>query len=48
MEVAPGGISTSSYPSTAKGNNSSNESSSDEDEGPQTWEGSGTTACGQL
>ena len=29
-EVAPGGIGTSSHPSTATGNNSSDESSSDE------------------
>ena len=47
-EVAPGGIGTSSGPSTATGNDSSDESSSDEEEGPQIGEGSGTTARGQL
>ena len=33
-EVAPGGIGTSSHPSTATGDDSSDESSSDEEEGP--------------
>ena len=47
-EVAPGGIGTSSHPSTATGNVSSDESSSDEEEGPQIGEGSGTTARGQF
>ena len=47
-EVAPGGIGTSSHPSTATGDNSSDESSSDEEEGPQIGEGSGTTARGQF
>ena len=44
-EIAPGG--TSSHPSTATGNDSSDESSSDE-EGPEIGEGSGTTARGQF
>ena len=47
-EVAPGGIGTSSHPSTAKGDNSSDESSIDEKEGPQIGEGSGSTARGQF
>ena len=47
-EVAPGGIGTSSHPNTATGHDSSDESSSDEEEGPQIGEGSGTTACGQF
>ena len=47
-EVAPGGIGTSSHPSTATGDNSSDEGSSDEEEGPQIGEGSGTTARGQF
>ena len=45
-EVAPGGIGTSSHPSTATGDNSSDESSSDEEEDPQIGEGSGTAARG--
>ena len=47
-EVAPGGIGTSSHPGTATGNDSIYESSSDEEEGPQIGEGSGTTALGQF
>ena len=47
-EVAPGGIGTSSRPSTATGNDSSDESSSDKEESPQVGEGSGTTARGQF
>ena len=47
-EVAPGGIGTSSRPSTATGNDSSDESSSDKEESPQVGEGSGTIACGQF
>ena len=47
-EVAPGGIGTSSHLSTATGNDSSDESNSCDEEGPQIGEGSGTTARGQF
>ena len=47
-EVAPGGIGTNSCPSTATGNDSSDESSSDEEEGTHIGEGSGTIACEKL
>ena len=47
-EVAPGGIGTSSRPNTATSYDSSDKSSSDEEEGPQIGEGSGTTTFLQF